>query len=125
VLMSKYVPKQNGIKQKIKMKTNTTILNLSTVTKAVSHLGFAAMLVATVVGMADLAEREGQKAMAVLQNQPAYAYAADTSSASHGAQTQSGQQEEPMLRRAGKEEIHHASATYGSARRSPSVTGSL
>jgi hypothetical protein len=101
-------------------KNNT--FSFESVSQTVTHLGFAAMLAATVVGMADLAERESHKAVAVLQPQPVYAFANDqndqpgrTSQTANYATEQGG---DAMYRRGGKEEIHHMASIYGSFGRS-------
>lgn len=110
------------------LKNKNTISTIETVSRVITHLGFAAMFAATVVGMADLAERESHKAIAVLQPQPVYAFASELAENTQAISHENAKSEEgsnPMLRRAGKEETHHTSATYGSVRRSHSVAGTL
>lgn len=99
---------------KNKNHTNNISDSIST---AATHLGVAAMLMATVAATAETAIHEGQKMAAILQPQAVYA------SATEHIELQPGHE----LRRAGgtKEEIHHSSASYGSMKRSPSVSGSL
>ncbi len=85
---------------------------LSTFETFASHIGVSVMLLATMISMAELAEREGHRAVATLQ--PAYAY----SGQNNGFQGHGDEQ----LRR-GKEEIHHSAASYGAFRRSHFISG--
>ena len=75
------------------------------------------MVMATVAATAEAAIHEGQKLAAALQTQTSYASIQDH------APLQAGHE----IRRAGgpKEEIQHSSASYGSMKRSASVSGSL
>jgi hypothetical protein len=91
-----------------KNKNNTSsIYNLESVA---SHLGLAVMMLATVASISELPHREGGHSEAVLQ--PAY---------SATLQTHSDEQ----MRRGGKEEVRHTSASYGAVMRSHFVAGSL
>lgn len=80
-----------------------------------SHVGMAVMTMATMASMTELAHREGSHLIATLQ--PAYVMNNDNTG-------DAGQGDE-QLRRSGREEIRHTSASYGSAMRSHSVTGKL
>lgn len=89
--------------------------NIETIaTSVATHLGAFVMLTAACVNMAELAE------LTHLQNthqlQPAYAIA---------GQEQTGQGHGEESSRQAKEEIPHGSASFGSSRRSPSVSGSV
>jgi hypothetical protein len=75
------------------------------------------MALASVISLADMAEREGHKAVAVLQTQPAYVVADENT---NPMQEQNIQE----LRRAGKEEIRHTSASYGVQMRNHYISGS-
>jgi hypothetical protein len=96
----------------VKQNKNTTIERLETI---MSHVGMAVMTMATMASMTELAHREGSHLTATLQ--PAYATNQITAN-------DPGQNDD-QFRRGGREEIRHTSATYGSAMRSHSVTGSL
>lgn len=90
---------------------NTPIDHLE---RAASYAGMAVMLVATLVSVTELAEREGHRVAQILQ--PSYA---------HVGQNVDHQAQGGELVQRGKEEIRHTSASYGTAMRSASIPGSL
>jgi hypothetical protein len=98
---------------KTKSQSDTTIDNIKT---AVSHVGFAAMTLATMVSMVELSERTGHKTVAVLQPAPSYVVADNYTENAGG-----GMHEE--LRRGAKEEIRHTSASYGVQMKQDYVSG--
>ncbi len=92
--------------------------NTNTVTRigqVATHAGLTVMIAATLVGMAEVAEREGRRVIATLQ--PSYAYAGERNN-------QLGHGDEQM-RRGGREEIRHMSTSYDTIKRSNSISGTL
>ena len=94
----------------VKQNKNKTIETLEQVG---SHIGVAVMLVAVGAGIIEFAEKEAHRVTATLQ--PAYSMSA----AHHDVPGQGEQQ----IRRSGKEEIRHTSASYGALMRTNSVSG--
>lgn len=94
---------------------NTTV---QTFKSAVTHAGFAVMALATVLSITELADKQGHKAVAVLQPQLSYAVADDNQNRLHA-------QHSEELRRGAKEEIRHTSASYGVQMRDNYVSGGL
>lgn len=87
-------------------------------TQLISHIGLVVMLAATVVHMAESVEHESRRVIGALQ--PHYSYALQTADPAGGA----GHEGEQTSRGA-KEEVPHSSFNVSSARRSPSVSGTI
>ncbi len=80
-----------------------------------SHTGMLVMAGAIILSMAETAEREGLRVMATLQ--PSYATVQPGSDlAGHS---------DEQLRRGGKEEIRHTSATYGAIMKQHGISGTV
>lgn len=86
----------------------------SKLTVVAENIGMTVLALATVINMAELSGHEGHNMFGFLQ--PAYASVGQQSV----IQDQSSE-----LRRGGREEIRHTSASYGAVMRSHSITGSL
>lgn len=88
--------------------------------RIISHVGMTVVALATVLNLTELASREGHQLAATLQ--PAYAAASpDSGNTQNDKQTVQSYE----MRRSGREEIRHSSATYGAATRSHSISGSV
>lgn len=80
-----------------------------------SYAGTAVMMLATVISMAELSEREGHRVATVLQPQPAYAVVNDIDAPwGHGDERT----------RRGRDEIRHSSENYGEVMHMQKTAGS-
>lgn len=95
-------------------KNKNHIETSSPVNNIYAAVGMFAMAAATTLGVVGHMQHDSHKVIAALE--PVYAH----STAAHISEINSEE-----LRRPGKEEIHHSSATYGAAKRSPSVSGAV
>jgi hypothetical protein len=100
-------------------KTNTNIKSnlkslLSDAERGIANAGIATMIVAAIVGMTELADRQDQKILAL---QPAFTFAHDTGG-------QLGALNGPdMSVRKEREEIGHQPTSYGVSMRSHATSG--
>ena len=79
----------------------------------IENFGLGVIALATVINMAELSGKEGSRLFGIMQ--PAYAIV---------GQSEEIQNQSNELRRSGKEEIRHTSATYGAFVRSQPTAGS-
>ena len=96
---------------------NTT--NIESINRTISHIGCTAMVAAATITTLHIYERAWHKAQEAMHAQPAYAYAI----ADPNAHRIHGEGEEHLRR--SHEEIRHDSPSYGLAKRSHPVSGSL
>ena len=94
-----------------KNKNNT----LSRIEQLATHAGITVMIAATLISMAEIAEREGHRVVATLQ--PSYAYAGQ-----HNNQLGHGDEQ---MRKGGREEVRHMSTSYDTLKRSNAISGTL
>jgi hypothetical protein len=83
------------------------------VNQIASIVGTTAMLAATFCGLIEHMDHESHRLLTAIR--PTYASVAQVINADVGSESQ--------IRRAGREEIHHSSATYGTIKRTESVSG--
>ncbi|GEM_PF-1780128 len=97
------------------VEKNKNYSNKNSIKHIVSAIGVTAMLAATVCSLVEHMDKEGQRLITALQ--PVYT--------STGQSLSADTLNDDQFRRAGKEEIHHSSATYGAVKRSASVAGAV
>jgi hypothetical protein len=87
---------------------------LSDAERGIANAGIATMIVAAIVGMTELANRQDQKVLAI---QPVFAF-------SHYGQGNQGNFGNPdMSVRKERDEVSHQSASYGVTMRAHGITG--
>jgi hypothetical protein len=100
-------------KTKTNIKTNLKNL-LVDAERGITNAGIATMIVAAIVGMTELADRQDQKVLAL---QPVYAFAHDS-----GGQQGSFNGSDMSIRKE-RDEVSHQSASYGITMRTHGITG--
>jgi hypothetical protein len=91
----------------------------------VARIGLTAMSIAAVIGLVELHQARGLKAMPILQ--PAYAYVADPADhagAGYFGQSYNQGAGHEFMRRE-KDEVRHMSVSYGSSMRSHPTAGTI